>query len=237
MYISLPTTTLLATLLTLTAAAPTAAPKLRIMPLGDSITEITCWRPLVWDLLVASNLSNSVEFVGSMTNNPQNCVGKTSTWDKHHEGHSGYLAVNIAANNLQGWLASAKPDVVMFMLGTNDIVQQGKSTSEIVAAYSKMLGLMRSSNANMKIIIDLVIPIGIGSYQSQVNALNKAIPTWVAQQTTKQSPIVIADCATGFTTGMLRDGIHPNAAGDAVIAKAVGPVLVDTVRKALNGTS
>ncbi|EHL01469.1 hypothetical protein M7I_2560 [Glarea lozoyensis 74030] len=209
MYISLPTTTLLATLLTLTAAAPTAAPKLRIsalspphtpfspfplplfpfpfskktlpltplVPLGDSITEITCWRPLVWDLLVASNLSNSVEFVGSMTNNPQNCVGKTSTWDKHHEGHSGYLAVNIAANNLQGWLASAKPDVVMFMLGTNDIVQQGKSTSEIVAAYSKMLGLMRSSNANMKIIIDLVIPIGIGSYQSQVNALNKAIPT------------------------------------------------------------
>jgi lysophospholipase L1-like esterase len=88
-----------------------------------------------------------------MTNNPQNCVGKTSTWDKHHEGHSGYLAINIAANNLQGWLASAKPDVVMFMLGTNDIVQQGKSTTDILAAYTKMVGQMRTSNPSMKIIV------------------------------------------------------------------------------------
>jgi lysophospholipase L1-like esterase len=88
-----------------------------------------------------------------MSNNPQNCVGKTTSWDKHHEGHSGYLAINIAANNLQGWLASAKPDVVMFMLGTNDIVQQGKSTSEILAAYTKMVALMRASNKGMRIIV------------------------------------------------------------------------------------
>jgi lysophospholipase L1-like esterase len=36
---------------------------------------------------------------------------------------------------------------------------------------------------------------------------------------------------------MLRDGIHPNAAGDAVIAKAISPVLIGTVKKALNGAS
>jgi lysophospholipase L1-like esterase len=165
MYISLTKSALAATLL---AATVSAQAKLRIsssppshfptkltfpVPLGDSITEITCWRPLVWDSLAAANLTSRIEFVGSMTNNPQNCVGKTSTWDKHHEGHSGYLAINIAANNLQGWLASAKPDVVMFMLGTNDIVQQGKSTTDIVAAYTKMVGQMRASNPSMKIIV------------------------------------------------------------------------------------
>jgi lysophospholipase L1-like esterase len=48
---------------------------------------------------------------------------------------------------------------------------------------------------------------------------------------------VIADTAKGFTTSMLRDGIHPNAAGDAVIAKGLSPVLVDVVKKALNGTA
>ena len=123
------------------------------MPLGDSITEITCWRPIVWDDLVSANLSNSIEFVGSMTNNPQNCVGKTSTWDKHHEGHSGYLAIDIANTNLPAWLASAKPDIVMFMLGTNDIVQKSKPITDIIAAYTKMLGQMRAVKPGVKVIV------------------------------------------------------------------------------------
>lgn len=121
------------------------------MPLGDSITEITCWRTTLWDALQADGVTNSVEFVGSMTNNAQNCQGNAG-WDMHHEGHSGYLAINIANTNLQGWLASTKPDVVMFMLGTNDVVQ-GKATTDIIAAYTKMVQLMRASNANMKIIV------------------------------------------------------------------------------------
>lgn len=121
------------------------------MPLGDSITEITCWRTLLWDDLQADGVTSSFEFVGSMTNNAQNCQGN-SGWDMHHEGHSGYLAINIANTNLQGWLASVKPDVVMFMLGTNDVAQ-GKSTTDIMASYTKMVQLMRASNANMKIIV------------------------------------------------------------------------------------
>jgi lysophospholipase L1-like esterase len=90
-----------------------------------------------------------------MTNNQQNCQGN-SGWDMHHEGHSGYLAIDIANNNLQGWLASSKPDVVMFMLGTNDITG-GKSSTEILAAYTKMVQLMRASNANMKIIVSALV--------------------------------------------------------------------------------
>ncbi|KAG4411091.1 hypothetical protein IFR04_015777 [Cadophora malorum] len=204
--------------------------KLRIMPLGDSITEITCWRPIVWDNLVAANLSSQVEFVGSMTNNPQNCAGKTSTWDKHHEGHSGYLAVNIANTNLAGWLSSAKPDVVMFMLGTNDVNRYG--TADIIAAYTKMVGLMRASNKGMKIIVDLVIPFP--SADAKIKSLNAAIPAWAASQNTTASPIYIADCNTGYSgQSMLRDGVHPNAAGDRLIAERVTPVLVEVVRRSL----
>ena len=81
----------------------------------------------------------------------------------HHEGHSGYLAINIANNNLNGWLASAKPDLVMFMLGTNDVNGQ-RSTADITAAYTKMVGLMRASNPNMKIIVNLPISTHQRSY-------------------------------------------------------------------------
>ncbi|KAH8585662.1 cellulose-binding protein [Bisporella sp. PMI_857] len=205
--------------------------KLKIMPLGDSITEITCWRATVWDNLAAAGLTSRVQFVGSMTNNPQNCVAKTPGWDLHHEGHSGYLAINIANNNLQGWLASAKPDVVMFMLGTNDIAQQSKPTADITAAYTKMVGLMRASNPNMKIIIDTVIALPLA--QAKVTELNNAIPGWARSQNTTASPIYISDCSTGYTSSMLRDGVHPNAQGDALIASRLSPVLIDVINKAL----
>lgn len=122
------------------------------MPLGDSITEITCWRAKLWDLLAAQNLTSGIDFVGSSTTNTQNCVATASNWDQQHEGHSGFLAINIANSNLVGWLAAAKPDVVSFMLGTNDVAQ-GHSTAEITAAYTKMVGEMRASNPNMKIIV------------------------------------------------------------------------------------
>lgn len=125
------------------------------VPLGDSITEITCWRPIVWDNLVSAGLADKVEFVGSMTNNPQNCAAKATNWDKHHEGHSGYLAINIANTNLPGWLANTKPDIVMFMLGTNDI-SNNKNTNDIVASYTKMVGQMRAVTPGVKVIVSLI---------------------------------------------------------------------------------
>lgn len=223
-----------------------------VVPLGDSITEITCWRTLLWDDLQADGVTGNFEFVGSMTNNPQNCQGN-SGWDMHHEGHSGYLAINIANNNLAGWLQNTRPDIVMFMLGTNDITG-GHSTSEITAAYTKIVQLLRNKNHNVKIIvsfsfleinldagtdngtkIDLLIPLSYA--QDKVNALNNAIPGWVASQTTTNSPIVIADCATGFTTSQLRDGIHPNAAGDQIIASRIHPVLLKIIKSAIGGTT
>lgn len=48
------------------------------VPLGDSITEITCWRAYVWDDLAAANLSSQVQYVGSQNSNPQNCKPKTA---------------------------------------------------------------------------------------------------------------------------------------------------------------
>lgn len=48
------------------------------VPLGDSITEITCWRAYVWDDLAAANVSSQVQYVGSQNSNPQNCKPKTT---------------------------------------------------------------------------------------------------------------------------------------------------------------
>jgi lysophospholipase L1-like esterase len=122
------------------------------VPLGDSITEITCWRALVWDQLSAAGVADQVDFVGSMTNNPQNCRATSANFDLGHEGHSGWQAVNIANQYIDTWMRNSKPDIVNFMLGTND-VNGGRTTQNIIDAYTKMVTSMRAVNPNMKIIV------------------------------------------------------------------------------------
>lgn len=73
-----------------------------------------------------------------------------------HEGHAGWLAIDIAQKYLPGWLASAKPNIVQFMLGTNDI-KGGHSADAIIHAYTTMVSQMRSNNPNMHIIVSLCL--------------------------------------------------------------------------------
>lgn len=126
------------------------------MLLGDSITEITCWRALVWDMIAEAGDADKVEYVGSQDSNPENCQPKTKNWDEHHEGHSGWLAINIANNYLATWLKNTPADIVQFMLGTNDVFQ-GRSTADIMAAYTKMVNIMRAANPKMKIIVRITL--------------------------------------------------------------------------------
>lgn len=125
------------------------------MPLGDSITEVTCWRALLWESLALAGLGDQVEFVGSMVDNLGLCLGQLNTVLMHHEGHIGFLASDIANYELPHWLNMANPDIVMFMLGTNDI-QQGHRTNDILAAYTTMVQEMRANNPKMKIIVGLL---------------------------------------------------------------------------------
>lgn len=61
------------------------------------------------------------------------------------------------------------------------------------------------------------------------------IPKWASSLNTTKSPIFIADCSVdaGFTLHMLRDGVHPNDAGDQFIAKQVLPMAVKAINAAL----
>jgi GDSL-like Lipase/Acylhydrolase family len=125
------------------------------VPLGDSINEITCWRALVWDMLADAKYADQVEYVGSQKSNPQNCKPNTANWDQHHEGHSGWLAIDIANNYITKWMASTPADIVMFMLGTNDVVR-GHNTADILAAYTKIVNTIRAASPKAKIIVSLL---------------------------------------------------------------------------------
>ncbi|KAI1820687.1 carbohydrate esterase family 3 protein [Xylaria intraflava] len=208
----------------LAGAAVAQTSTLRYMPFGDSITEITCWRALVWEMLQSTEYA-SVDFVGSGTTD----VGCGDTaYDRDNEGHSGFLAIDIANSaELVGWLQSNPADVITMHLGTNDIVQQNKPTDQIIDAFTTLVGVMRTSNPNTKIIVAQIIPLGIGSYNTAVESLNQAIVTWAQGLSTTESPISVVDQYTGFDAAAdLRDGVHPNANGDAKMADVWYPALI-----------
>ncbi|KAI0380032.1 carbohydrate esterase family 3 protein [Hypomontagnella monticulosa] len=198
-----------------------AQSKLKIMPLGDSITEITCWRAKLWNDLRASNLTDRIEFVGSL-NNTQACDIADEEFSKqHHEGHTGYLAIDIAYDHIETWINATTPDIVMFMLGTDDIAR-GRRIEDVIEAYTSMVGTMRKYNNETKIIIDTVVPLPTN--MEPVEKLNGMIPDWAVQQNTTNSPIYINDIYP-FPTSFLRDGIHPNDAGEVQIANGLNSLL------------
>ena len=190
------------------APAGAAAPA-RIMALGDSITGSPgCWRALLWKHLQDTGHTD-VDFVGSLP-----APGCGFTYDGENEGHGGILATNIVRDNqLPGWLSSARPDVGLMHLGTND-VWNNIPAATILNAYTTMLGQMRASNPATKLIVAKIIPMNPANCSAcgqRVVDLNAAIPGWAQANSTAASPITVVDQWTGFSTSAdTTDGVHPN---------------------------
>lgn len=125
--------------------------KLRYMPLGDSITEVVCWRSKLWHMLQTTEWAD-VDWVGS--SKLDNFCGDTA-YDHDNEGHSGFQAVGIAnLRLLPVWLQANPADVITMHLGINDL-SQGHQVTEIIAAFTVLVDDMRSSNPRMKIIVSV----------------------------------------------------------------------------------
>ncbi|GGS32798.1 cellulose binding domain-containing protein [Actinokineospora fastidiosa] len=217
--------------LAMIAAPGTAAPAapVRVMALGDSITGSPgCWRALLWDKLRQAGRQSQVDFVGTLS--PDGCG---FAFDGEHEGHGGYLATDVAAQNqLQAWLSATRPDVVMMHFGTND-VWSNRSTAQILAAFDTLVAQMRVSNPDMRVLVAQIIPMNpptCAECARRVVDLNAALPAWAAARSTTRSPVRIVDQWTGFDTAAdTYDGVHPNAAGDRKIADRWYPALVEAL--------
>ncbi len=115
--------------------ADSAYSQVRIMPLGDSITEgvlgssdDTGYRRALYLSLTAAG--HSVNFVGSLAN------GTPTDFDRDHEGHSGWRADQIR-NNISSWLTTNPADIILLHIGTNDI-SQGQSVSSTVSEVNEI---------------------------------------------------------------------------------------------------
>ncbi|MFB9351334.1 GDSL-type esterase/lipase family protein [Streptomyces heliomycini] len=238
---TLPLLGLLAALLLLgpapapTAAASPAAPDpVRVMPLGDSITGSPgCWRALLWNRLLDAGHTD-IDFVGTLP-----AQGCGVAHDGDNEGHGGELVTNVADRNLlPARLAATLPDIVVMHFGTND-VWSNVSPDRILAAYTRLVGQMRESNPDMRVLVARIIPMNpstCAACAQRVVDFNARIPAWAAATSTDRSPVTVVDQWTGFDTATdTYDGVHPNAAGNEKIAARWFPALAALLEAGVPG--
>src|SRR5215208_7092891 len=101
-----------------TSSCPAGDGPIRIMPLGDSLTDgfnvPGGYRIELWSRLAAEGLC--IDFVGSLANGPSTLP------DRDHEGHSGWR-IDQVSDAVVPWLQRSRPHVVLLLIGTNDVGQ------------------------------------------------------------------------------------------------------------------
>lgn len=192
---------------------------LRVMPLGDSITEAEAghnsYRRVLWQRL--NRAGCVVNLVGSKTGvsrgrrdsgsvNPPN-----ADFDLDHEGHWDYTVAELLPR-VGTLVAQAQPDVVLVHLGTNDVLR-GRPASRIAQDLGGLIDAIRAGKPDTHILLAKIIPAA--PYPAGTAALNRLIDGIASSRSSATSPVAVVDQASGYSTGDNYDGVHPGVAGEA----------------------
>jgi lysophospholipase L1-like esterase len=176
----------------------------RVMPLGDSITDgfnvPGGYRINLWQRMATGGYT--VDFVGSGVNGP------ASLGDHDHEGHSGWRIDQLDAN-IVAWLRNSAPRTILLHIGTND-VNQNFDIANAPARLSALIDKIRTLAPRVELFVAQITPESNADLESRVQAYNAALPGVVAQ---KGSLTHLVDMHSAITTADLADGVHPTAAG------------------------
>ncbi|MCO8276838.1 SGNH/GDSL hydrolase family protein [Actinoplanes sp. TRM 88003] len=202
------------------ASASAPAGPLKVMPLGDSITwgsgsadsrvgnrtgarTASGYRIDLQKRLAAAGLD--VDFVGSQQ------AGPAGT-DRDNEGHPGWRIDQIAAN-VDNWLATYQPDVVLLHIGTNDMAQN-RSVAATTAGLSALIDRIRAARPDAAIFVQQLVQGHGEPYRSRIAAYNATIPGLLAA---KDDNVYLVDQSSigGLSTF---DNLHPNDNGYAKMA-------------------
>jgi len=179
----------------------------RVMPLGDSITDGTQvpggYRIGLWQRVV--NGGFRVDFVGSQFNGPAN-LG-----DHDHEGHPGWRIDQIDAN-IVGWMQTFTPRTVLLHIGTNDVLQNF-NLSTAPNRLSTLIDRITNLAPAADVFVAQIIPLANPSQDSAARTFNAAIPGIVQSKVNAGRRVHLVDMHSALTTADLIDGVHPTAGG------------------------
>jgi len=179
----------------------------RVMPLGDSITEGTQvpggYRIGLWQRVTAGGYQ--VDLVGSQSNGP------ASLGDHDHEGHPGWRIDQIDAN-IVSWLRSSNPHTVLLHIGTNDVLQN----HDVAGAPGRLSALVDHITAtapDAEVFVATIIPMSNSGQEAAGRTFNATIPGMVQSKQNAGKHVHLVDMHAALTTADLIDGVHPTAGG------------------------
>jgi len=216
--------TFVAGMLSIASCTPTQTPQVaqsekptRIMPIGDSITQAdsnhNSYRRPLWIHLRQAGYN--VDFVGSSREHVQG-PSPLSDFDQDHEGHWGWRVDQIL-EQIDFWVRTSQPDIVLIHLGTNDIVQ-GQSLESTIEELRQLIQTLRNINPRLKTLIAQTIPCG---EDAQVRQFNRLIVNLARDTNTQESPVIAVDQFSGFNVAAGKDtydGCHPSESGEQKMA-------------------
>lgn len=172
------------------------------MPLGDSITAGVGsstgggYRQPLWSRL-AGRADIQVDYVGS-----EHGGGFA---DPEHEGHSGYMIDQIRAG-VDGWIAQAKPDVVLLHAGINDLDRGDRAgaADRLVALVDQI----ERDQPGVTVIVQGLIPT-TGGLQGDAIAFNAQVRAGRTYRYVEPPEL---------TPDQMADRLHPNDQGYARMA-------------------
>ncbi len=209
----------------------TGEPRIRIMPLGDSITHgnpnVDTYRRPLWKMLKKTGAR--LDFVGSMNDNHLQAWPTHLDFDMDHEGHGGWRTDEVLAR-IDSWAWQAVPDIVLLHLGTNDILQYQKN-EDTVEELRQIIIILRKHNPRIEILLAQLIPLRDRTANVRVQKMNVLLPDMAQSITTDDSPVHIVNQYEGFDTLKdTDDGIHPNEFGIVKMAQRWHEALADCLK-------
>jgi lysophospholipase L1-like esterase len=156
-----------------------------------------------------------------------------------NRGISGDLAGNLR-HRLEGDVLAVNPSAVVLLMGTND-AKDGKAPAAIVADLRAAAEKIHAAHPDIPVIVCRLLPRAPRPGQPREAELLPGVIPEVNQLIDRlpaELPwLRVADTFTPFARSdaspkpeYLGDGVHPNAAGNAVLAEALRPILREALR-------
>lgn len=188
---------------------------IKVMPLGDSITHGSAiaggYRIPLWHNLLAEGWA--VDFVGSQANGPFSI-------DRDHEGHPGQ-SIQYLREHVIDWLDRYRPDLILLMIGTNDVLYpQRQDFAQAAYRLRALIDQVTRRLPETELLVASIPTLADPAADERAEAINSEIADMVATYARQGVRVHYVEIFRLLSGADLADGVHPNAEGYEKIAAA-----------------